>query len=211
MIGSKTAAAGLVLAMLAGCTVLPLEEDKRLREIRAGTFDADYYAKSRWNSEIMPALEAQVVPLAQLAVVANSDLAEVGRKFGRRAGEGAAWAFVVSGEGTVRAVNSKSRRGIVMLAIPGKGGEHTVLMQSGPVVSGSAVRDALPSIKFDDFSDQVAFAEVGNALTEQALRQTEPMLRAVRPGHKLQFTAVASLSNSGDPLLLTPVRIVLRP
>ena len=44
------------------------------------------------------------------------------------------------------------------------------LCRSGPVLKGTALRDSLEFVKFGDFVNQVAFAEVATALNERARR-----------------------------------------
>ncbi|MGH1559823.1 DUF2291 family protein [Caulobacter segnis] len=113
---------------------------------------------------------------------------------------------MVSGEGVVRAVDDSSRRRTVEVSV-GEEGARTVRLEAGPVVVGTALRDALPFIAFDDFSDQLAFADVGRALTTTALSRTRSTLEGLRPGDRIRFVGAFNLPAAGQPVFVMPVSV----
>ena len=102
-----------------------------------------------------------------LAAIAK-DPDAAGKQYGHRAGEGQPWTYLVKGEG--RSPRSTSPRAtappIVEVMIDGK--PTTVVLQIGPVMFGTALRDALPFISFGDFVNQIDFAEVSRAFNDKA-------------------------------------------
>lgn len=186
--------------LAAGCTVVSTDEAKRLREARAGAFDAKAFAASVWREPTLDQLRKRALPIERLR---GAKLDELGHAEGNRAGEGSPWTFVVRATGTVRAVEAGKPRGAILL----RTGAGDVRIQTGPVVSGTAIRDALPTIVFDDFPDQVAFAEAGQQLTERALAGVRPQLGKVRPGMRLTVLGAVNLASTEAPILLTPFAV----
>lgn len=195
--------AGLGLA-LAACTIVSKQEDQTIRARGTADFDAERFVAEIWTRRVLPVLRERALPLNTLAAVADHDVAAAGRRFGRQAGEGSPWTFVVQGSGTVTRVDHASRRGTLELAVDGLPVERRLRVQMGPVISGTAIRDATPFLAFDNFPDQMAFAQVGRALNRNALAG----LRAAdlpKLGGRLQFTGVLQLMEDDDALLLTPL------
>jgi predicted lipoprotein len=197
-----TAALGGALA-LGGCKVLTIEEDRALRARLGGDFDAPRYVDAIWASKVMPAIHAETRPLPVVASAIDRGLDKAGATLGRRVGDGSAWTFVFEGEGVVTKVDTTTPRGSVDVALP----DRVVHIQTGPVVSETAIRDALPFVAFNDFTDQLAFAEVGRALTAKALAGVRPALNQLQPGRRIRFIGVANVRSAGDPLVVTPVSV----
>jgi len=185
---------------LAGCTVLPIKEARALRERQQGHFDARRYVATVWPGRARDGFFARAVPLADIRAGA---LDTIGRSKGHRAGEGSPWAFVVRGRGVVSAVEMQNPAGRITLET----GQGPVVLQTGLVIAGTAIRDAIPAIAFDDFPDQIAFAETGMALTDRAMVPLRPLLARLRPGDSIAFVGAASIADTRAPVLVTPVEI----
>lgn len=198
-----TAALPVLLAgltgLVAGCTVLPADEAQALRDGRSERFDAHHAAAAQWPGKARDAFFARAVTLEDLR---SRPLDQWGRLKGHRAGEGSAWTFVIRGSGTVRAVDLDGPQGRIALdSVWGP-----LALQAGPLTTGTAIRDAIPSIAFDDFPDQIAFAEFGMALTERATATTRPILARLRPGQHVGFVGAATITPS-QPIVVTPVEV----
>ncbi|WP_447725584.1 DUF2291 family protein [Sphingomonas koreensis] len=194
-------------SLLGGCKVLTNEEDRAMRARRGGDFDAARYVEEIWAAKAVPALDRRAVPADKLVPAIDADLERAGVELGRRAGEGSAWTFVVSGTGVVSSVDAASRRGSAEVTFTGIAPARTVRLQIGPIVSGTAIRDALPFVAFNDFTDQLAFADVGRALTARALRTLRPGIAQLRPGQAIRFIGVVNVRAPGEPLVVTPVAL----
>lgn len=173
-----------------------------MRERKSAAFDATRYVDGLWTRQAQAHWSAREEPLGPLIVSLQADLDEVGQSRGRQAGDGSPWTFVVRGEGQVSSVQP-GPRGRLVVEMP----EGTVLVQVGPAVSGSALRDSLPFIHFNDFSNQLTFADVGSALTAKGLGEIEPALREIRPGDRVRFGGVLAVLEPQTPLVLTPYRL----
>jgi predicted lipoprotein len=193
-------------ATMAGCKVVTIEQDQAIRAKRSLDFDAGVYVSRIWTTQALPELQRRATPARELFPAIDANPEDAGARLGRRASEGGAWTFVVRGQGVVTAIDDSSRRGAVEIAL-GDGVSRAVKLETGPVVVGTTVRDALPFIAFDDFSDQLAYADVGRALTTTALARLKPVLNDVRPGDRVRFLGAFHLSAPGQPVLVTPVSI----
>jgi predicted lipoprotein len=201
---------GLVLLvgvlLLSGCKVVTLEQDRALRAKHSLNFNADAYVATIWQGQALPALRARATPAKTLFAAIDANPQEAGARLGRRTGEGAAWNFVVSGEGVVVAVDDASRRGTVAVRLDGPDA-RPLKLQTGPVVEGTSLRDALPFIAFDDFSDQLAYADVGRALTRTSLAPLKATLETLKAGDRVRFVGAFDLPSAGQPVLVTPILV----
>lgn len=186
---------------LSACKVVPIAADRAARERLSGAFDAGRYVETVWAAQAQPHWAKAAAPLPELSAKIDQDIAAAG---GRQAGDGSPWTFVTSGEGSVVSVDTTARAGRVVLNVP-EAGEVTVLV--GPVVSGSALRDSLPFVAFNDFSNQIAYAEVGGALTRRAVRDARPVAQSLKPGDRVAFTGVFQAAKAGDPVVVTPIQL----
>lgn len=193
-------------ATVAGCKVVTIEQDQAIRAKRSLNFSAETYVSRIWATQALPELQHRAAPARDLFSAIDANPEDAGARLGRRASEGGAWTFVVRGEGVVTAIDDGSRRRAVEVAL-GDGVTRVVKLEAGPVVIGTAVRDALPFIAFDDFSDQLAYADVGRALTTTALARLKPTLEGLRPGDRVRFVGAFNLPSSDQPVFVTPVSI----
>lgn len=192
-----------LLPAISACKVVPVAADRAARERQAGSFDAVRYVEAIWDAQASPYWDKRAKPLDQLSRQIELNLDAAGAADGRKAGDGSPWTFVTNGEGQVKAMKTNARAGAITVTVDGKPVEVLV----GPVVSGSALRDSLPFVTFNDFSNQIAFAEVGGALTKRALRQARPVAESLKPGDRVRFQGVFQVDKAGDPVVLTPVRL----
>ena len=118
--------------------------------VPSGPFDAHDYVARIWDARALPALRAKAVPFAAF-------------RDGRTTG-----ATPVSLDGVVLDVDTSSRVGIARIAATADGPADARLM-IGPVLRGTALRDALDFIQFTDFTNQIQFASVADALNDRVL------------------------------------------
>lgn len=199
--------AALALLALSGCKVMSIEEDRALRERRSEDFDAGRFVSLQWDAKVLPELEKRAVEFSRLHEALSADIQTAGNRFGRRAADGSPWTFVTEGEATVKAINNKSLEGTVEVIVPTGSGTREVLLQTGPVIVDNSIRDALPFLTFNDFSGQIAFAEVGRALTLRALGETSQVLRELKVGDRIEFLGTFNLADSADQPRLTVARL----
>jgi predicted lipoprotein len=136
-----------VVAALRPWTVRPLDSSKPVG------FDAVTFGSAAWPRLAREAADTAV----EVSAVAAP------------AGAGAPRARFVKGTGVVTAVDRQSRVGVLRVQLPGSGAP-AVAIQIGPVLRGTALRDASSFIHFSDFTNQFDYAGAANALNDYALR-----------------------------------------
>ena len=109
--------------------------------------------------------------------------------------------------GTVSSIERKSRVGLVLvrLADPAAG---EVAIQVGPVIRGTALRDAAGFIRFNDFTNQFQFAAVSNALHDRVLTVVvgRTDLDALR-GKRVTVLGATKLPARGSHIEIVPLEI----
>lgn len=202
--------AALVLAVtcstLQGCKIISIADETAAAQAKgAGITDR---AAEAWSGEGAAYFAKAAKPATQVLPAIRTNLDEAGKAFGyRQAAEGAPWTFVVSGSGTVKAKNTQSRAGTLVVALDGADPATDVTLQIGPVMRGNAVRDSLPFISFENFENQLDYADMGKALNAEALKAIEGPAAALEAGAKVDFVGVISLSSASEKVLITPVSL----
>ena len=160
------------LAILRPWTVRPLEGQK------PAVFDAGGFASSAWPRLVRDAARTA----AGVADVAPA------------AGASPSHARFVKGTGVVAAVDRRSRVGVMLVRVPGSS-LVTVAIQIGPVIRGTALRDASGFIQFSDFTNQSEYAAAANALNESALRLAiAPVQIGALQGRTISFVGAVGRS-----------------
>jgi predicted lipoprotein len=170
------------LAIARPWTVRPLNDQP------AKAFDADAYVASIWS--------ARVLTEATATAMTVTDVRSRGIPEERRS-------VFVKGTGTIARVDLESRAGVARIDF-GQGVEAD--LQIGPVLRGTAVRDALSFIKFSDFTNQIEYAQVASALNARVL---DGPLKTIDAGtlRGRVVHVVGALATSGGRWELTPVAI----
>jgi len=125
-----------------------------------------------------------------------------GQKYGHREGSGA-WYFVMRGRAVTLAENSASRVRTIDVDVAPLDGKPDVSLEIGPVLRGTAVRDATGLVPFTNFGTQLQYADVGNALNDLVLKSvlnsvgSQPM-----KGRTIDFVAAFAAQAPWQP----PVR-----
>jgi predicted lipoprotein len=190
-----------VVATTSGCkpwTVRPLDDSAP----RAASFDARAYVESIWNARVLPASETAVdvaTLLDRSATAATSGTAPARRN------------VLVKGRTRITSIDLRSRVGLAFIDV-GTGASTRVALQVGPVLRGTALRDALPFIQFTDFVNQIDHAAVASELNERALQsaigRTAP---ESLEGKTVSFRGAATtVTRSGLPDVIEIVPVVLQ-
>ena len=175
------------LAIAQPWTIRPIADEAR------GPFDAGTYVETIWESRVVPAIRSQAMPLADF-----------------ESGPGAR-AAAVSFDGVVTGVNTESRVGTASIDVAPPDGRVDVLVLIGPVVRGTALRDALDFIQFTDFTNQIQFAAVANALNDRVLATTlQDLAPEALAGRSVQILGVAWRDRTADDVpFVVPVEIAV--
>jgi predicted lipoprotein len=190
--------------LLSGCKIVPLSE---VGANAAAAFDAEVYAAGLWTEQALPHFTSGAHPAEVVIPHILADLSAAGTDYGNRAGEGSPWSFIVSGTGQVIGKNTDSRAGTIIIALQDAPEATEAVLQIGPVIRGNAIRDALPFVSFQNFTNQLEYAEVGKALTALAVAGFSGNVDALAIGDTVSFTGAISMAGASDKLLITPVRL----
>lgn len=184
-----------LLAALRPWTIRPIETAS------ARAFDARGYVTSVWDERVIPTATTSAVDLATWLQAPAAPLLSDGRPASR--------SVFVKSTAVVAEVDRRSRVGVARLRIPGVTRAAGVGLQVGPVIRGTALRDALEFIRFTDFTNQLEFASVANALNDEVQARVLAAIDVDRlPGRTVSFVgAVAVGATESNPLEIVPVVI----
>jgi len=202
--------APLAFALVLGsCTIVRHDQAGASAPTSAnsGEFDSVGYVEKNWSTKIVPELTANAADLGTVLAALKADPDAARTKYGRRQEESAPYNFIVKGSIAVKAANLDSAAATLELATPAPTADGTVLVQIGPVIKSSAVRDVLSFIRFGDFTNQVDFANLSRALNAHVKDGVVNTLdREHLTGKTLKFTGAFAEDGSGK-VLITPVLI----
>jgi len=198
----------LTLWVTAGCTIAtirPLDPvtGKAIIGNEDQQFNAARLVAGFWDTQVVPALQenAQDFDTVAAALKANKDAAS--ETYGRREGQ-QPYSFMVTGTGTVLEVNTESRAGLALVDT-NDDGTADVKLAIGPVIRGTALRDSMPFIQFNQFTNQMEYASVSNELhlllTEKVLTPLGDLTALA--GKNVTFYGAFTLGNL-DEFIVAP-------
>jgi predicted lipoprotein len=181
-----------MLAILRPWTVRPLFT-------AAPVFDAVKFANDAWPRIVAEASGSALdLPAARRRATTPAGAAPARRS-----------AFVRV-TGTLTTIDRHSRVGLALVRVAA-GEEREVAIQIGPVIRGTALRDATSFVRFDDFSNQFEFAAVSNALHERVLRDVIGALDLdALKGRSITVLGAATLHSSATaeaPIEVVPIQV----
>lgn len=151
-------------------TVKPISEAKSLAAVMGGgvAFDRAKYVDGIWDSRLVPTVEEKSVDLDILVQALEKNADQAGKTYGNNVG--GADNFLVRFSGTVMAVDTQSETGSITVSVPYKGGTLPVTVLIGPIILGTALRDAVGFITFEQFTNQIQFGGVSDALNDRVMK-----------------------------------------
>ncbi len=196
-----------VLWGLAALVVLLLALDTTYRDAGEATeaekaaFNPERFGEENFESKVLPALEDKAVPLKQLVPELRKDPDAAGEQYGHREGT-SPYNFAVTAEG----VAGKAENGLLPVKVEGLKGTR-VSVQIGPALNGTAIRDASGLVSFDQFVNQVEYADAATALNQQVKQK---VLADVQPGQlagkRVSFLGAFTYLDA-SVVTVTPVRL----
>lgn len=170
------------------------------------SFDASQNVADIWEAGVLPDLTTRAVALDTFLTEANGDLKSLAGQYGKYSmGTSGELSYVVKGTGTVTEVNQEKKAGYIAITPDGYSGTEVVKLQIGTVFKGSAVRDSLSFIKYEDYQNQVEWADVSkslHALIQEKVINTADV--ASLSGKKVEFIGCFTVGDNNE-LLITPV------
>ena len=169
------------------------------------TFDPERYVSDMWDDPLLTTVHADATELNELLPALESDREEASEQYGRL--QGSNYSFIVRGHGQVLEVDTSSGAGLMHVDLEPYDGARDVALAIGPVIRRTALRDALPFISFNDFTNQIEYAQVSNELHARVMDSVLSALdTADVVGKTIDFYGAFTLDNL-DEIVITPVEI----
>jgi predicted lipoprotein len=154
-------------------------------------------------------VQTQATDLSTLLAALKADPEGAKQKYGHHEGQ-RPYNFLVKGEGKVLTVDTTSRSGTSKIDLLPEDGQPDATIQVGPVLRGTSLRDALPFIQFNQFTNQLEYADVSNQLNDRVIKETIGNLNVSGlQGKTVAFQGAFTLSDRGE-VLITPVQLQVR-
>ncbi|MBI1281619.1 MAG: DUF2291 family protein [Anaerolineaceae bacterium] len=212
-LAAKHGLAVMVVGLLAsGCTlatVRPLDptSGKPIIGNESEQFNATTLAAELWEGQLIPALQTSASPIATVLESLKQNITSASEKYGHRPGNEQPYSFFVTGSGKVLSVNTESRAGLAQIDI-NDDGKADVTLAVGPVIRGTALRDASPFIDFNHFTNQMEYAAVSNQLNALANSNVLTPIGDIHSleGKNITFYGAFTLGSSvdADKVIITP-------
>jgi len=207
-----TAAAISLAIVLAvpGCKIIKTPTPEEAAEAASGGFNPDRQVAEVWEAKVIPFLETRAGTFQEVSALSKSDLDAAAAKYGHKEKDGTApWTFAAKVSGTIVKAETKSRAAYLDTDVDGDG-KADVRVQIGPVIKGSAIRDSLDFVNFNEFKNQIQWAEFGKAFNIHVNGLTlEKLPREGLEGKHVEALGAYPLPSAGQPALLTPATITI--
>jgi predicted lipoprotein len=153
-------AALLVVVIVALALDTTTRSDSAPRETGRAAFDPAAYGAQNFP-KVTAEVEKRAVPITDLAPELEKDPDAAGERYGNRQGS-SPYNFAVTGEGEA----GKAEGGLLPVEVKGVD-DVQVNIQIGPAINGTALRDVVGFITFDQFINQVDYADAATALNNE--------------------------------------------
>ena len=161
--------AAVVAAALPGCKIIktPTAEEKAAAAAKTA-FDPNAKVEAIWQPEVVPYFEKRAGELKDVMQLATSNPDAAGEKYGNpRKQSSSPWTYAVKITGKVVAADTASRAATLDVDADGDG-KADAKVQIGPALRGTALRDTLEFVNFNEFKNQIEWAQFGKAFNEKA-------------------------------------------
>ncbi|MGN8197975.1 DUF2291 family protein [Salinisphaera sp. RV14] len=173
-----------------------------------GSFNPTQYVAGLWQKRIMPYAKNHAVPLHQVLEGLADHRQATEKRYGVLSG-GDTYNFLVNGSARVAKIATATPVGRVDLADPKSPGNLS--LYAGPLVFGTALRDAFPFLQLNDFTNQMQYASVAKAMNKRALAQAYQGIKLhALAGKTITFTGAFAESADGS-IQIVPIDIEVKP
>lgn len=174
-------------------------------------FSAGESVAGIWETQALPNLNEKAVDLKQLLTEAKGDLKSLADKYGKYSmGTSGELNYTVKGTATVKSVNTEKKAGYMEIELKDYTGSEKIMLQVGSVYKGSAVRDSLDFIKFEDYTNQVDFAAISQSIHDVVQKNViEKADITTITGKEIDFTGCFTV-NGNTEILITPVELTVK-
>lgn len=201
----------LVLAgalALSGCKFVKTEDERK--QAAAGAFNPDRLVADIWDAKVVPFLQERAGAFQEVSALATSDLDAAAEKYGHKEKQGnAPWTFAARIDGVIVAEETKSRAGYVDVDVDGDR-KADVRVAIGPAIRGTAIRDSLKFVNFNEFKNQIEWAQYGKSFnTHVNGLLLEKLPRENLTGKTIEALGAYPLPAKGQLPLFVPVTVTV--
>jgi predicted lipoprotein len=205
--------AALVAAALPGCKIIktPTAEEKAAAAAKTA-FDPNAKVEAVWQSQAVPYYQKRAGELKDVVAAVAAGPDQAGEKYGNPKKQASApWTYAVKFTGKVVAADTQSRAATLDVDADGDG-KADAKVQIGPALRGTALRDTLDFVNFNEFKNQIEWAQFGKAFNEKA---NTAFLSAVPrdgiTGKTVTVVGAFPLPSGSDLPLVTPSELTVAP
>ena len=201
---------------LAACKIVPTAEVEAARQGGSAggavAFDPDRMVNEMWDAKVIPYLKAKAGDFATVRDLAAKNPDEAGTRFGFRAKEGSTpWTYVIKAQGRIVAANTQSRAATIDVDVD-QDGKADMVVQIGPALRGTTLRDSLDFVSFNSFTNQIDYAQFGKAFNtyvdDKVLKEVP---RDALVGKTATVEGAFPLPSGQDFPLITPLTLEIKP
>jgi len=193
---------------LSGCKFVKTEDEQK--QAAAGAFNPDKLVADIWDAKVVPFLQERAGTFQEVSALATSNLDAAAEKYGHKEKQGnAPWTFAAKIDGVIVAEETKSRAGYVDVDVDGDR-QADVRVAIGPAVRGTAIRDSLKFVNFNEFKNQIEWAQYGKSFnTHVNGLLLEKLPREGLTGKTIKALGAYPLPAKGQLPLFVPVTITV--
>jgi len=203
--------AAVIVAALPGCKIVktPTAEEKAAAAAK-DAFDPKARVDAIWQPQVVPYFEKKAGELKDVTQLATSSPDQAGEKYGNPHKQSSSpWTYAVKFTGKVITADTASRAATLDVDTNGDG-KADAKVQIGPALRGTALRDTLDFVNFNEFKNQIEWAQFGKAFNEKA---NAAFLAAVPRdglvGKTVTVIGAYPLPGEGQPPLVTPSELTV--
>lgn len=192
----------LIILGLGGCRIVSEQE---LADLKSPPNPHMANVEQTWRQKLVPQVIRDALPAAELLAKlrAAPDFDAACKTFGYRSQDENPCVFFVEVEGRVEKIDTSSRNG--KMTILEKGGS-SVVVQIGPTIRGTQLRDGFKDVSYQDFNDQVLFGDFGRAINDLAVDAAQKA--ALKNGESGRIYGVFSTWDTPEAIPeVTPVQL----
>jgi predicted lipoprotein len=197
---------------LSACKIVATAKRQPGGDEGGGEFDPAAMVSAIWNTKVIPYLAAKAGPLPEVVALARANPDEAGKRWGFRAQQGSEpWTYVVKIDGHIVAADTASRAATISVDSGGDG-KVAAIVQIGPALRGTDLRDALDFVSFNDFKNPIDYAQFGKAFNQYVVRaELANLPRDKLEGRNVSVLGAFTLEAGDRPPLVTPAQLKLEP